>query len=145
MFSTLGVEAGNPCLFYTFGVFNFLVLLQSICLLGISVYLFIFTEEANAFNIGFMIIALLLLAASFFAFQLKRRPDWLMAYLAMLLALFLAQLIFTILIMSNKESILEYAEKNENDSIAELYNKISNNFDGVIISLWVFCGITVIT
>ena len=66
-----------------------------------------------------------------------------MAYLATLLVLFLAQLIFTILIMSNKESILEFAEKNENDSIAELYNKISNNFDGVVVALWVFCGITV--
>ena len=66
-----------------------------------------------------------------------------MAYLAVLLVLFLAQLIFTVLIMSNKESILEYAEKNENDSVAELYNKISANFDGVVIALWIFCAISV--
>lgn len=68
MFSTLGAEEGNPCLFYTFATFNFMVLLESVGILGIAVYLFIFTEEANAFNIGFIIIAILLLFASLFAF-----------------------------------------------------------------------------
>ena len=61
-------EQGSTCLFYTFGLFNFGVLLQALGMLGIAVYIFIFTEEANAFNIGFMVLSVLLLAMSFFAF-----------------------------------------------------------------------------
>ena len=66
-----------------------------------------------------------------------------MGYLVVLLLLFLGQLILTILIMSNRDSLLEYAEKNDNDSVEELYNKLNRHFDGVVIALWVFCAITV--
>ena len=120
-----------------------MVLLQSIGLLGVAVYLFIFTEDANAFNIGFIVISLLLMFSSFFAFQLKRRPDWMMAYLALLLVIFLAQLIFTVLIMSNKATLVEYAKEHSNQSIEELSNKINSNFNGVVVTLWIFCANTV--
>lgn len=46
--------------------------------------------------------------------------------------------------MSNKDTLLEYAEKNSNESVEELYNKINNNFDGVVITLWIFCGVSVL-
>lgn len=81
---------GNQCLFYTFAFFNFFTFLQALALLGVGVYLFIFTEEANTFNVGFIVIALLLIGTSLVAFKLRQRLEWLAAYLGLLACVFLA-------------------------------------------------------
>ena len=138
------------CLYYTFVFLNFLVFLQALAMMGIAIYIFIFTEAASAFNIGFFIISIVLMGTSLFAFKLRQRLELLAAYLGLLLLVFLAELILTIMLMVNKENMLDslrtYFEANDPNSAAsieELNNKIDRNYDGIIMALWIFTGVTV--
>ena len=78
-------------------------------LLGVAVYLFIFTESANGFNIGFMVLSIILGAVSLLAFKFRKNLDLMTAYLVVLGIIFLAQLILTILILANKNKIIDWA------------------------------------
>ena len=84
------IKEGNQCLFYTFIIFNFMEFLQAIGLLGVGIYLLIFTEEANEFNVGFMAIAVILMITSFVAFRFRKHLELLGAYVAFLGIVFLA-------------------------------------------------------
>lgn len=137
---------GNQFLYYTFVVSNFLIFLQSLALLAIGVYLFILTEQANVFNIILLVIAIAIGIISLFSYKYRKNLDLMTAYLIIIGIVFLCQLIFTILLMANKNKILEWAKNlspNSSESFNELAAKIDKHFDGVIIALWIFCGITV--
>ena len=91
------VKEGNTCLFLLFVFFNFFTFLSSLGLLGIAIYLFAFTKEANPFNIGFLVIALVLLIMSVLAFRMRRSVHLLGFYLVILFIIFTVELIITIL------------------------------------------------
>lgn len=115
-------------------------------MLGVAIYLFIFTESANAFNIGFLVIAVILGAVSLISYRCRKNLDLLTAYLIFLGVIFLGQLILTILLLANKNKMLEWAlslTPESSESLEELANKIDKHYESVVISLWVFCGITV--
>ena len=84
-----GVEAGSVSVFTLFVIFNFGITLSSIGILGISIYLFVITEEGNAFNVSFLIIGICLLVLSILAFKLRRSIHLLGFYLVILLLFFL--------------------------------------------------------
>lgn len=96
------VKEGNSCLFLLFVIFNFLTFLSSLGLLGISIYLFVLTKQANGFNIGFLAVAVVLLLMSVLAFTMRRSIHLLFFYLMIIFVVFLAELTITILIVTNE-------------------------------------------
>ena len=83
------VEEGSCSVFMLFSVFNIANALSSVGILGCSIYLFIKTEEGNAFNISFLIIGVSLLLFSILALKLRRSIHLLGFYLCIIFLFFL--------------------------------------------------------
>lgn len=103
-------------MFVIFIFFNFLSFLSAIGILCCSIYLFAKTKDANVFNICFLVISLLLLCFTLLAFKLRRSVHLLGLYLFVLIIIFLFLLIITIILMVNKDKLIEWARKNMKDS-----------------------------
>jgi hypothetical protein len=97
------VKEGNTCLFAVFFLFNFFLFLASLGLLGVAIYLFVLTKEANVFNISFTAIAVVLVLFSCCAFRMRRSIHLLGFYLFILTIIFLAQATLTICIVAFKK------------------------------------------
>ncbi len=110
------VQEGNSCLFMMFILFNFFIFLSSLGILGCSMYLFYITKEANTFNVSFLVTGLVMLIFSFFAFRLRRSVHLLGFYLIILFIVFLFQLILTIIMIINKETLVRIAKQYMSDS-----------------------------
>lgn len=82
------VKEGNTCLFFLFVVFNFLIFLSSLGIIGCATYLFIITKEANLFNISFVVVGFILLFFSVLAFRMRRSVHLLGFYLFILFIAF---------------------------------------------------------
>lgn len=83
------VTEGNTCLFSIFVLFNFFMFLASLGLLGVSIYLFAFTKDANVFNISFLSIAIVLVLFSVCAFRMRRSVHLLGCYIFILTIVFI--------------------------------------------------------
>ena len=105
------VKEGNPCLFAVFIIFNFLLFLSSLGILACAIYLFALTLDANVFNISFLTIAVALFVLTICAFKMKRSIHLLGFYLFILTILFLFQVILTVVIMVNKDKVIEWAKE----------------------------------
>ena len=103
------VKEGNTCLFVIFIIFNLLMFLSALGLMGCAIYLFVFTKDANPFNITFLAVSFVLLLFSGIAFKLRRSVHLLGFYLFILTIIFMAQLIITVLIFTNKDKMMEWA------------------------------------
>ncbi|CDW80801.1 UNKNOWN [Stylonychia lemnae] len=110
------VKEGNSCLFLLFVVFNFLIFLSSLGILGCGVYLFVITKEANTFNISFLVTGALMLLFSTLAFKLRKSVHLLCFYLLILFIVFLFQLVITIVMIIKKEALVDLAKKYMGDS-----------------------------
>jgi hypothetical membrane protein len=104
------VKEGNTCIFTIFIIFNFLMFLSALGLLGIAIYLFVFTKDANVFNISFLALSLILVLFSILAFKMRRSIHMLGFYLFILSIIFLAQFILTILVIVFKDKLIEKAK-----------------------------------
>jgi len=76
-------------MFWIFAISNFFVFCQALGLLGIGIYLIIFTENANVFDIGFIIVAVVLGILSYLAFRWRKDLGLLGVYIGILLFVFL--------------------------------------------------------
>jgi hypothetical protein len=103
------VKEGNSCIFAVFIIFNFLLFLVALGILGCAIYLFAFTFNANVFNISFLIISVVLFVFTVCAFKMRRSIHLLGFYLFILCILFLFQLIITIVVMVNKQKLIDWA------------------------------------
>ena len=65
------IQQGNQCLFMMFILFNFMVFLSSLGILGSAVYLFIIVKKSTIFALAFLISSLALLIFSSLAFKLR--------------------------------------------------------------------------
>ena len=106
------VKEGNTCLFTLFIFFNLFTFLTSLGIVGIAIYLFVITKQANGFNIGFLVVGAVLLIFSAMAFKMRRSIHLMGLYLVILTIIFLVEMIATILLIVVPEStILEWAAK----------------------------------
>ena len=110
------VKEGNSCLFLFFVIFNFLIFLSSLGILGCGVYLTVITKEANAFNISFLVTGGLMFIFSALAFKMRRSVHLLGLYLIILFFVFLFQLIITIIMIVKKQALIDLAVKYMSDS-----------------------------
>ena len=83
------VKEGNTCLFSIFFLFNFLMFLCSLGILGCAIYLFVLSKEANVFNIAFTSIGAVLVVFSCCAFRMRRSIHLLGFYLFILTIIFM--------------------------------------------------------
>lgn len=110
------VKEGNTCIFIVFILFNFFLFLSAIGILGCSIYLFVFTKDGNVFNISFLIISIVLFVFTAAAFKMRKSIHMLGMYLFILTIIFLFQLIITIVVMVNKDKMIEWAKEHIKDS-----------------------------
>lgn len=104
------VKEGNSCLFFLFVLFNFFVFLSSMGFIGCAIFLFVETKQTNAFNMGFLIIGLLLFGFSLLAFKMRKSTFLLFVYVWLLFIFFTFQLIITIVMITKREKLIEIAE-----------------------------------
>lgn len=143
------VKEGNTCLFFMFVLFNFFILLSSLGILGCATYLFVITKEANTFNVSFIVVGLLLLLLSLLSFKMRRSIHLMGFYLFILFFVFLFQLIITIVMIVDKDKLVEIAKKYMSDSdqsveaIEKFESDMSDNIVNLSIALIIFCGVIV--
>lgn len=102
---------GNSCIYVVFMLFNFLLFLTAIGILGCAIYLFVLTKSGNVFNISFLIVSLVLFLFSLIGFfKLRKSVHLLGFYLFILFIVFLFQLILTIVIFVNKDKVVSWAK-----------------------------------
>lgn len=94
-----------------FVIFNFLIVLSSLGVIGCSIYLFVQTKEANAFNVSFLIIGIAMSFFSIMAFKLRKSIHLLGCYLLILSLVFFFLLIVTIIMLVKKSVIVEAARR----------------------------------
>jgi hypothetical protein len=109
-------KEGNSCLFFLFAIFNFVIFLCSMGTVGCAVYLFVITKEANAFNIGFLVVGLLIFLLSLLAFKMRTSVHLLCCYLVILFVIFTFMLIITIVMIVQRDALVSLAEKYLTDS-----------------------------
>ena len=96
------VRPGNQCLFLMFITFNFFVFLASMGILGCAIYLFVRTKSGNFFNFSFLGTGAFLLVMTTCAFKLRESIHLLGCYLIILLVIFTAMLIFSLVLLLNQ-------------------------------------------
>ena len=75
---------GNQCLFILFIIFNCVLIVGALAIIGLSVYLFLLEGIHNIFDWGCLAIGVILSLLALSAFKLKKSPGWLWCYLALL-------------------------------------------------------------
>ena len=110
-------QAGNACIFTCFAMLNFCLFLSSLGMLGADIYLFVITKS-NTFTWVFLALGLTLFVCSLLSFKLRTSVHLLGFYLLIIFAIFFFQLIATILMLIQKEGLIdklwEAADPNEN-------------------------------
>ena len=109
---------GNICLYMIFAVFNLLVLLSALGILGSSIFLFVTLKEANLVDVTFLLSALFLTLFSMLAFQCRRSVHLLWIYLFILFVIFTALLICCLVLTFNKTLVTHWADKLYNEAKA---------------------------
>lgn len=118
------VKAGNQCIYCIYLMLNFFLILIGLAILICAVYLFIITKNANAFNLSFLIIGLLLMLLGGCSFKLKKSPCGLWWYNFLLAVIFLLQLIISIILIVKKDSVLKWASAHVDSKTMDEARKI---------------------
>ena len=113
------IKEGNQFLFLLFTGCNFLLFLSSLGILSCAIYLFIILEQANVFDVSFLLIAVTLLLLTFCGFKLKKSPGWMKCFLFIQLILFVFMLIISLTLMYNKSNVEKWATKLYNSKKAD--------------------------
>ena len=101
--------AGNPCLFYTFVLFNSLNILVALGVLGVAVYLIITTGVFDVFSITFMASSGVLLLFSIAALKMRKAVNWLCVYLIILFLFMVGFLLLNILFFLDVDKLVDLA------------------------------------
>ena len=107
---------GKISLFLVFLLFNTLLFLSSLGIIGCAGYLFYFTKDANLLNICFMLIGLTLMILTVVAYRTRQKIYYLGVYIFILFLIFLSQIFLTVLIFLRREDLIAWAEQNMADS-----------------------------
>jgi hypothetical protein len=89
-----------------FYIFNFLIFLTSLALVGVDIFLFV-KLGANIFNWIFMAVGLVLLAFSIMAFRLRTSIHLLGFYCVIIFGVFFVMLLVTILFYTSSDDLIK--------------------------------------
>ena len=101
------IKPGNQCVFTLFRIFNLVLFLVSIGLIGIAIFLFVLINASNALNVGFLVIGVVLGVLSLCSFKLKKSLNGLSIYLFALTIIWVFDFIFTILMFVDLNRVLQ--------------------------------------
>lgn len=99
-------QAGNACIYMCFILLNFCMFLSSLGVLGADIFLFVKTG-ANVFSWIFLGLGLALFVSSLMSFKLRRSIHLLGFYLLVIFCIFFFQLIATILLLVQKQGLID--------------------------------------
>ena len=130
-----------------FYIFNFLIFLTSLGLVGADIFLFV-KLHSNIFNWIFLIVGLVLLVFSVMAFKLRRSIHLLGFYCVVIFAVFFVQLLVTILFYTNSDDLIktvlaQQGLKPEQPEYQQTYDLLTSNVKSVFIALIFFAVILV--
>ena len=89
-----------------FFVFNFLIFLSSLGMLGATIYLFVILRP-SAFQYIFLIISVILFFFSLLSFYLRKSVHLLGFYCLIICGMFLASLITAIILLIQRETLVD--------------------------------------
>ena len=129
-----------------FFVFNFLIFLSSLGMLGGDIFLFV-TLRPTIFQYVFLIISLTLLVFSLLSFYLRRSVHLLGFYLLIEFATFIASMLSTILLYIKREAlideVIDYNKDWEEPKKIEMKKILNDNIKNVFIAMLFFTLILV--
>lgn len=125
-----GPYSGSKGLYVLFAFLNFLLMLSSVGGIICASWYFHYSHDADEFNVTLMIISVALLILSTVAFFLRKHENMLMVYLAMLVALFIAEMTFTIIMYVDSDRVIHWVEENNYDD-PEIINEFNEHFDEI--------------
>jgi apolipoprotein N-acyltransferase len=99
-------QAGNACIYTSFVMLNFCLFLSSLGILGADIFLFV-KIGMNTFSWVFLGLGLGLLGCSLASFKLRKSIHLLGMYLMAMFGIFFFMLIATILLLVQKQGIVE--------------------------------------
>jgi hypothetical protein len=137
----VNTQEGNQCIFTMFFVFNFLIFLSSLGMLGGDIYLFV-TLRPSIFQYVFLIISLVLLVFSLLSFYLKKSIHLLGFYLLIEFGTFIASMLSTILLYIMRESlindVIEFNKEWDQAKRDEMKKILNDNIKNVFIAMLFF-------
>lgn len=144
-FKIVNTKEGNACYFNCFRVLNFCIFLSSLGMLGADIYLFIETKS-NAFTWIFLALSHVLLVCSLLSFYMRKQVHRLGYYLWIILAIFIVQLLVTILLFVEKSRLIDRlveASGLQGEQMEQLRTTLNNNIVSVNTAMVVFSVILV--
>ena len=138
-------QAGNACIFMCFVMLNFCIFLSSLGMLGADIYLFV-QIGSTSFTWIFLALGLALLVCSLASFKLRKSLNLLGIYLLILFGIFFFQLIATILMLINKDALIDNVWKASGRDPSELISfkeTLNSHIQAVSVAMIVFAVVLV--
>jgi len=110
-----------------FRIFNIVLFLISIGFVGISIFLFVLLKASNALNVGFLVIGIVLAGLSLASFKLRKSLSGLNVYLFFLTLIAIFDIIFTVLMFVDLNSILDEVAQQLEKSESQTADEIKKN------------------
>lgn len=134
-------QEGNQCIFTMFFIFNFLIFLSSLGMLGGDIFLFV-TLRPTIFQYTFLVIALTLLVFSLLSFYLRKSVHLLGFYLLIEFCAFFVSMLSTILLYVQRSTLIdEVIDFNKDWDAAkkeEMKKVLNGNIKNVFIAMLFF-------
>ena len=134
-------QEGNQCIFTMFFIFNFLIFLSSLGMLGGDIFLFV-TLRPTIFQYTFLIIALTLLVFSLLSFYLRKSVHLLGFYLLIEFGAFFVSMLSTILLYVQRSTLIdEVIDFNKDWDAAkkeEMKKVLNGNIKNVFVAMLFF-------
>ena len=121
------IKPGNQFIFMLFRIFNIVLFLISIGFVGISIFLFVLLKASNALNVGFLVIGIVLAGLSLASFKLRKSLSGLNVYLFFLTLIAIFDIIFTVLMFVDLNSILDEVAQQLEKSESQTADEIKKN------------------
>ena len=105
------IKEGNKFYYLLFTLFNFMLFLSSIGILGCAIHLIVLCKGANVISIFFILIALALFMLTCCGFRLRKSIYLLACYLIIIATILGWMLLTTLILMINKHMVKHWASK----------------------------------
>ena len=115
------VVPGNKVYFTAFTFANFILMLCAIAGVACASWLTWYTGHHNGFNVAFVVVTCILTVISIAAFFYRKKINLLLVYLIILFCLFIAETTLTIMLFTDTDKILSWAEEANHGTADNFY------------------------
>ena len=115
---------GNCCVFFLFSIINGFLFVLGVGIFAISIYLFALTGHMNMFNGSFILISIAICTLAVWSMYMKKSPYTLCIYLFIVFSLFALQMILTMALLIERETVINWAMENSDNETQESIEEI---------------------